>query len=143
VVQSLAEEGLLGEGVRYVVALVNRSGPPRIYAKTGGRYLMPDKGACTVLDYERGVVCTSGHPEYPELSPLGAVRPLMVEVAESNYEHGIMHVMRDIYWLSEVHWASGFRTPRLPVTILYPNRVASFIRAGVKPTPLKGRAWFL
>ncbi len=141
--QKLAEKGLLEENVKYTVASINMSGPPRIYAETNGKYFMPDKGTYTILDYERGIVCTSGYPEHPELSPLGTVKPIMVEVTHSNHEHNITNIIKDIYWLSETHWASGFRTPRLPVTTLYPNRITTFIKAGVKPTPLKGKTWFL
>jgi len=142
-IQRLESEGLLKEKAVYSVVSINKSGPPRVYVKMGDTFMMPDKGACTVLDYERGVVCTSGYPEQPALSPLGVVKPLMVEVVESNYEHSITEIMRDVYWLSEIHWASGFRTPRLPVTLLYPGRMCSFFRAGVKPTSLRGTAWFL
>ncbi|MHA1595045.1 MAG: Piwi domain-containing protein [Candidatus Baldrarchaeia archaeon] len=143
-IPEMRERGILVEDGMYMVVAVRKSGVPRPFKGVGARYGVPDKGLAFVLDYYRGVVLTSGYPEFAAFSPLGLVKPLAVEILDSNFEHNVKSALKEVYWLSEMHWASGFRSSKHPISTLYAHRVSSFLSAGVEPArEYKGKAWFL
>ncbi|RLG02190.1 MAG: hypothetical protein DRN61_06905, partial [Thaumarchaeota archaeon] len=137
--------GLVQDGFRWVAVEVKSRAVPRLLSRQGLRLYTPEKGSYVELDAFKAVVATTGFPEHPPLSAQAPPRPVLVEVVDANWwELTAAQLARDIYWLSELHWASGLRSPRLPVTTLYPKRLASFWRAGVMPSEeLYGRLWFL
>jgi len=53
-------------------------------------------------------------------------------------------ILKEVYWLSELHWASGFRSSKHPISTLYAHRIVQFVASGVEPpVEYKGKAWFL
>lgn len=140
----LVNENMLSKDYSFRVVAVKRGGTPKIFKSIHGSYGVPDKGFTIILDYYRGIVATSGFPEFSFYSPLGLVRPLKIEVVDENCEHDIKEVIKEIYWLSELHWASGFRSSKYPISTLYAHRIVQFVASGVEPPEeYRGKAWFL
>lgn len=124
---------------------VKKRAIPRILRSIKGGYKNPVQGVYVELDPFKYIVATVGYPEHPLLSHYGVARPLVVELVEtSNWELEFRRVVRDIYWLSQLNWASGLLPSRLPISTLYPHRIISFLRAGVHPPDeFMRRMWFL
>jgi len=140
----LVDENMLSKDYSFRVVAVKKGGTPKIFKAIHGSYGVPDKGFTIILDYYRGIVATSGFPEFSFHSPLGLVRPLKIEVVDENCEHDIKEVIKEVYWLSELHWASGFRSSKYPISTLYAHRIVQFVASGVEPPEeYRGKAWFL
>ena len=118
---------------------------PRILSSSGLSMYNPEKGVYVQLDKFKAIVATTGFPERPLSPAQSPVRPIMVEAVDGSWwDFDFTKALTDIYWLSELHWASGFTSTRLPISTLYAKRMCSFWRAGVKPSEkLHGRLWFL
>ena len=141
---NLVNENMLSKDYSFRVIAVKKGGTPKIFKSIHGSYGVPDKGFTIILDYYRGIVATSGFPEFSFHSPLGLVRPLKIEVVDENCEHDIKEVIKEVYWLSELHWASGFRSSKYPISTLYAHRIVQFVASGVEPPEeYRGKAWFL
>ncbi len=142
VMDSAVDEGVASN---WVFVEVKKRAVPRVTRRVGRRVTNPEKGTFYVLDKYRYLVVTSGFPEHPYIDVSGLVRPVVVELAEaSNWEVSMYDIARDVYWLSELHWASAFASTRLPITTLYAHRICSFLRLGVSPSEeYYSRLWFL
>ena len=142
-IQQLAHQGIVHPEPEYTILSVRKASPPRIFSRTPRGLRAADKGAFIELTSTLGVVMTTGHPEIP--STLPPPKPLVVEVADTNnWEKPLQQHLQEVYWLSELHWASGLRSAKLPITTLYPHRIAKFTAAGVKPHKnLRTKLWFL
>ena len=138
-------EGVVEEDARWTVLEVKSRAVPRLLGKRGLQLFSPEKGAYVQLDSFQILVATTGFPEQPPLPMQAPARPILIELADANYwELPLTELARDVYWLSELHWSSGLRSPRLPITTLYVKRLKAFWRAGVvPPEELYRRLWFL
>ncbi|MEM4425662.1 MAG: Piwi domain-containing protein [Candidatus Nezhaarchaeales archaeon] len=118
---------------------------PRILGTSALRFYNPEKGVYVQLDKFKAIVATTGFPERPLSPAQSPVRPIMVEAVDGSWwDFDFERALTDVYWLSELHWASGFTSTRLPITTLYAKRICSFWRAGVEPSKqLYGKLWFL
>lgn len=140
------DEGVLREDCKWYVVSVRRNTPGRIVKSLSLTAAEnPDKGTYLQLGKFSVMVCTVGFPERRITEYQSPVRPILVEVVEaSNWDFDVKLLAKDVYWLSELHWASAFLSARLPVSVLYPSRLCSFWNAGLKPEEkLKQRLWFL
>lgn len=143
--KELADAGYVEKEVKWLAIEVKRRFTPRILKI--GKYTAqnPDKGTYLQLDHVKCLVCTTGYPERRLTELHAPTRPIMIEVADANWwDYRLEDIARDIYWLSELHWASAFVSTKTPITTLYPNRICSFWKAGVQPTKkMMDKLWFL
>ncbi|MCD6513605.1 MAG: hypothetical protein J7L07_01650 [Candidatus Odinarchaeota archaeon] len=143
-IEHLKSSEILPESVEYSFVCVKKHRTPKIFRAYSNKYGNPEKGLYFILGYEMGMVLTTGFPEFSPFAPTGRVNPLEVEVAYANFEFDIREIMKEIYYLSELHWASGLRSAKLPISILYADRIARFAYLNVIPSErLKTSLWFL
>lgn len=139
----LESEGLLPGGYGYTVLEVRKRVTPMLLRRSGDRITNPEKGAYFQIDEDNYVVATTGWPE--RRISAGTVRPVAVRrVDTSNWDEPSYTDVKEVFWLSSLHWGSMFTTPRMPITTLYPHRVSRFFGLGVYPDPDRmGGLWFL
>lgn len=137
-------EGLVDPSCPWFAVEVKRKVVSRILRFAGRLGENPEKGIYLQLDHSKALLCTTGFPERPLWTLQSPVRPVMVEVAEaSTWDFQLVSILRDVFWASELHWASAFLSAKLPINLLYPSRVARFAKAGVQPHTLPDTLWFL
>ncbi|MCD6485235.1 MAG: hypothetical protein J7L47_09030 [Candidatus Odinarchaeota archaeon] len=142
--KEMLQSGIVSNNTKYAFVSVKKHKTPKIFKSYAKSYGTPDKGLYIIFGYEKGLVVTTGFPEFSPFSPMGKINPLDVEIADSNYEASIKDIMKEIYYLSELHFASGFRSAKLPITILFSDRIAKFAYSGVIPSrKLQETLWFL
>ena len=143
-IAELKAENILPKEIKYALISIKKRGTPKIFKLYAKNYGTPDKGLYIVLGYEKGFVVTTGFPEFGPFSPMGKINPLNIEIADSNFEISIRDIMKEIYYLSELHFASGLRSAKLPITILFSDRIAKFAYSNVIPSErLQETLWFL
>jgi len=145
-IEKAVDEGLLYEDCRWFIVSVRRNIPGRIVKSLGLTAAEnPDKGTYLQLGKYSVMVCTVGFPERHITEYQSPVRPIMVEVVDAkSWDFDVKHLAKDVYWLSELHWASAFLSTKMPISVLYPSRICSFWHAGLKPgDELRNRLWFL
>lgn len=131
-------------GLGYAYVSVRKRFPPRIFSLGESGFEPASKGAFVVFSHEKGVICTAGYPEFRGVYGAGSVRPMLVEVVEtSNWNFRIEEFLRHVFWLSELHWASGLRSTKYPISTLYAHRIARFASVGVLPEDIGNSLWFL
>jgi len=140
---TLAARGVVEDRSSYVVVEVRKRVTPLLVRRSRSRFTNPEKGAYIALGEEEYIVATTGWPE--RRVALGTVRPIAVaRVDTDNWERDFLRDVREVYWLSALHWGSMFTSPRTPIVTLYAHRIASFFRLGVYPEPgSMGGLWFL
>ena len=142
VIKSISEK--LSKTINYQLIEIKKSGVPKHYTRLLEKYGVPEKGFYFRLDKYTYLLTTAGYPDIMPFTPSGYVNPLKITIVDSNYQPKILTTLRDILSLTELHFASGFRPPKLPITTLYAHRVAQFATAGVIPKKyLNTRLWFL
>ena len=140
-----SDAGILAPSVEWSLVEVRKRVAPRVVGRRFGRHANPEKGTYYALGQYEYLVVTTGFPEHPYILESGLVRPIVVELVEAtSWEVSVRDIARDVYWLSELHWASAFSSSRLPITTLYAHRICSFWRAGVQPSEeYYDKLWFL
>jgi len=138
-------EDIFAENFSWHIVEVKKKIIPKIVGYRYGRLTNPEKGYFYKIDLYRYLITTSGFPEHPYIAESGLARPIIVELVDtSNWEIDMYMIARDIYWLSELHWASAFSSTRLPITTLYPHRICGFWSAGIYPSEkYYNKLWFL
>jgi len=137
--------GIFSPDVEWSLVEVRKRVVPRVVGRRFSKFVNPEKGVFYALGPYEYLVVTVGFPEHPYITQSGLVRPIIVELVEaSTWEVDMKKLARDVYWLSELHWASAFSSSRSPITTLYAHRICSFWRAGVYPCEkYYGKLWFL
>jgi len=143
-IKELIKRNLMKSNANWNIIEVKKKFTPRILRVIKNLMENPEKGTYIKLNKYSTVICTTGYPERKILFQ-APVRPIMIEVVDSKYwNYNLDIISRDIYWLSELHYASAFTSTKLPITILYAHRICSFWNADVKPkSNLKEKLWFL
>ncbi len=143
-IHKLREQEVLAEHFLYFLVSLRKAVPVKVLGYVGPTYYIPEKGTYVQIGKSEYLLMTTGYPDVvSELQTPPS--PLMIVTEDTNYwEADPLVALRDIYWLTSLHYASPFRSPRLPIVILYPDRLMKFWRAGVKAKgELTKRLWFL
>ena len=137
------EIGLVDGDLSYTMLEVRKKVVPRIIRVARSKLTNPEKGLYVEIEEETYLLSTTGWPE--RRTSMGVVKPIIVHrIDTSNWDEDALKYVRDIYWLSSLHWGSMFVTPRLPISTLYPHRICGFTRQGVfPPEEYRGKLWFL
>lgn len=116
-------------GAEFRLVEVIKTGTPRVYAVAGGRVCQPPKGSAFKLsDTEAFLV--SSLPPFKDATP----QPLRIR---SEPPFTIEQALNSVLSLTVLHYGS-VRSPRLPVTIHYSDRIAYLALLGIKPKNLDG-----
>jgi len=108
---------------------VIKSGSPRIYQKTGPNIQQPQKGSVVLLGSQEALLVSS-LPPFPNATP----RPLHIK-AEAPLT--IEQALQSILMMTNLHYGS-VKSPRLPVTIHYADKIAGMANDGIKPKDAEG-----
>ncbi len=121
---------------------IRKSGQPRVAEFDGTRFLIADKGVGFIdSDRSQAIVHAFGKPEIKDNNPVGT--PRTFRLTKHSGPTDVKTLTRQSYWLSEIHYGSPIRSPRLPVPIEYADMAAGYVRDGyVSPgTVIKGPAY--
>jgi len=137
--------GILPRDMKYYLIEVRKRNPARFIRMAKAHAYTPEKGTFLQLGDYRYLINTTGYPDLPPTLALSPPRPITVELVETNdWEINFYTLAKQTYWLTALHYASAFVTPKLPISTLYPDRIASFWSAGVHPSAnLRTKLWFL
>lgn len=120
-------------GATFHLVEVIKTGTPRVYGVTDGLVGQPPKGSAFKLsDTEAFLV--SSLPPFKDATP----QPLRIRT-EAPFT--IEQAMNSVLSLTVLHYGS-VRSPRLPVTIHYSDRIAYLALQGIKPKNLDGNIPF-
>ena len=120
-------------GAEFYFVEVIKTGTPRIYLKQKGRIKSPHKGNAFKLN-EKQAFLVSSLPAFKSGTP----QPLRV-IAEAPLT--IENAIHSVLSLTLLHYGS-LRSPKLPVTIHYSDRIAYLALRGIKPRNLDGNIPF-
>ena len=127
--------GIFSSDVEWSLVEIRKRVVPRVVGRRFSKFVNPEKGVFYALGPHEYLVVTVGFPEHPYITQSGLVRPIIVELVDaSTWEVNMRKLARDVYWLSELHWASAFSSSRSPITTLYAHRICSFWRAVANAT---------
>ena len=102
-------KGIFNSDVEWSLMEIRKRIVPRVIGRRFNRFVNPEKGVFYALGPHEYLVVTVGFPEHPYITQSGLVRPIIVELVEaSTWEVDMRKLVRDVYWLSELHWASAF-----------------------------------
>jgi hypothetical protein len=89
----------------------------RLFASLNGKISSPFTGSYFVQNKTKAFIVTSGAPNLPQGTP----KPIQVEIVSGNgsKSHELKDILRDVYWLTHLNWASPRITTSLPATIRY------------------------
>lgn len=135
-------EGLTGVEAEIDIVGVRKSGQPRIAEFDGTRFRIADKGVGFVdATRSQAIVHAFGKPEIRDNNPVGT--PRTFRLTKDSGPTDMETLTRQAYWLSEIHYGSPVRSPRLPVPIEYADMAAEYVRKEfVSPgTVIKGPAY--
>lgn len=106
-----------------------KSGAPRIYRTSQKQTIQPDKGSAFLISHTEALLVSS-LPPFKNATP----RPLRVVTAPSLT---ISQAIQSVLSMTLLHYGS-LRSPRLPVTIHYSDKIAYMALRGIKPKDLDG-----
>jgi argonaute-like protein implicated in RNA metabolism and viral defense len=121
--------GLSNLTAEFDIVGVRKRGQPRVARFDGTSFEIANKGVAFV-DEQRGesVVHSFGKPETDDDNNVGTPRTL--RLVKHSGPTSVETLSRQAYWLSEVHFGSAARSPRLPVPVEYADLAAEFVREG-------------
>ncbi|MFA9518112.1 Piwi domain-containing protein [Halopenitus sp. H-Gu1] len=135
-------DGLTEVDAEVDIVGVRKTGQPRIAYFDGTRFRIAEKGVGFVDDARsQAIVHAFGKPEIRDDNPVGT--PRTFRLTKDSGPTDIVTLTRQAYWLSEIHYGSPVRSPRLPVPIKYADMAAEYVRKEfVSPgTVIKGPAY--
>ena len=112
----------------YLVEVI-KSGAPRIYQLIGKDIHQPQKGSAVLLSSQEALLISS-LPPFPNATP----RPLHIK-AEAPLT--IEQALQSVLMMTNLHYGS-VKSPRLPVTIHYADKIAGMANDGIKPKDSEG-----
>ncbi len=139
------KNNMVEEDFFYSVLEIRKRIVPRLLRMSENRIYNPEKGFYSWLQNETILLSTTGFPERPLPEYQGLIRPIIVNrVDTSDWDKELLTQVRDVYWLSQLHWGSAFTTPRIPITTLYSHKICTFLSQGVfPPEEYQNKLWFL
>lgn len=120
-------------GATFYLVEVIKTGTPRLYGMRGTMVEQPDKGSALKVS-DREAFLVSSLPPFRDATP----QPLRIRTDGSL---SIEEAIHSVLSLTLLHYGS-VRTPRLPVTIHYSDRIAYLALRGIKPKDLEGNVPF-
>lgn len=116
-------------GAQFHLVEVIKTGTPRIYSWNNGKAEQPPKGSAFKLSDSEAFLVSS-LPPFKDATP----QPLRIRT-EAPFP--IEQALNSVLSLTVLHYGS-VRSPRLPVTIHYSDRIAYLALKGIKPKSLEG-----
>lgn len=114
----------------FLLVEVIKSGSPRMYALVNNQTVQPKKGSAFVIS-DTEAILVSSLPPFKNATP----QPLRIRTQSPlNIEQAIESVLA----LTNLHYGS-VRSPRLPVTIHYSDKIGYMALRGIKPKNLRGK----
>lgn len=116
-------------GAQFYLVEIIKTGSPRIYAANNGSVIMPPKGSAFKINDHEALLVSSPPPfnnATPQPLRIRTEAPLTIEQA-----------LNSAIMLTLLHYGS-LRSPRLPVTIHYSDKIAYLALRGIKPKNLEG-----
>lgn len=120
-------------GATFHLVEIIKTGTPRLYSSDGGNIGQPPKGSAFKLSANEAFLVSS-LPPFKNATP----QPLRVR---SEPPFSIEQALNSVLSLTVLHYGS-VRSPRLPVTIHYSDRIAGLALQGIKPKNLDGNIPF-
>lgn len=120
-------DGLAGVEAEIDIVGVRKTGQPRIAEFDGTRFRIAEKGVGFVdAARSQSIVHAFGKPEIRDDNPVGT--PRTFRLTRDSGPTDMETLTRQAYWLSEIHFGSPVRSPRLPVPIEYADMAAEYVR---------------
>ena len=120
-------------GATFYLVEVIKTGSPRIYGLMDGLTGQPKKGSAFVFSPTEAILVSS-LPPFKNATP----QPLRIRT-EAPFP--IEQAIESVLAMTNLHYGS-VRSPRLPVTIHYSDKIAYMALRGIKPKNLEGRVPF-
>ena len=120
-------------GTKFFLVEVIKEGAPRLYAASTGKISQPPKGSAFKISGTEALLVSS-LPPFSNATP----KPLRIRT-EAPFT--IEQAIHSILSMTLLHYGS-LRSPRLPVTIHYSDRIAYLALKGIKPRDLEGNIPF-
>ncbi len=117
----------------FLLMEVIKTGAPRIYASNRREIIQPKKGYAFVMSASEAIV-VSTPPPFQNATP----RPLHIR-ADGAFP--VEHALEAALAMTNLHYGA-VRSPRLPVTIHYSDKMAYMALRGIKPKNLEGNIPF-
>ena len=120
-------------GATFNLVEVIKTGAPRIYAFANEQTVQPQKGSTFLLSSTEAILVSS-LPPFKNATP----QPLRIRT-EAPFD--IEQAIESVLVMTNLHYGS-VRSPRLPVTIHYSDKIAYLALRGIKPKNLEGKIPF-
>ncbi len=116
-------------GAEFSLIEVIKREAPRLYLDDNGMIKSPQKGNIFIIDRDNAFLISSP-PPFRDSTP----RPVRIH----NFGPiSMKQAIRSVLALTQLHYGS-LNPPRMPVTIHYSDKIASFALEGIKPPQLSG-----
>jgi len=121
--------GVSSMDVSFDMVGIRKTGQPRIASFEDNRFKIAEKGVGFVdEDRGRAILHPWGIPETTQDNKQGTPRTL--GVVKDSGPTDLTTIVRQVYWLTEMHFGSPARSTREPVPIRYADDAAEFVRDG-------------
>jgi argonaute-like protein implicated in RNA metabolism and viral defense len=122
-------QGISSMNISFDMVGIRKSGQPRIARFEDNRFKIAEKGVGFVdEDRGRGILHPWGIPETTQDNNQGTPRTL--GVIKDSGPSNLTTTIKQVYWLTEMHFGSPARSTREPVPIKYADNAAEFVREG-------------
>ncbi|GEM_PF-956026 len=107
---------------------VRETTPYRIFKYNSGNLMPCPPGVFVKLSEHMGLLASVGWP----LIKQGLARPLLIEVIKNDKpDYTLQEVVKEVYYLSFLHWEGIIKKLKLPITIKYADEYAVFAERGI------------
>jgi hypothetical protein len=120
-------------GAEFYFVEILKTGSPRIYMRDKETVNQPPKGTIFQIS-ETEAFMVSSLPPFKDATP----QPLQIR---TDSDFGIKKALHSVLSLTLLHYGS-IRSPRLPVTIHYSDKIGYLTLRGIKPRDLEGKIPF-
>ncbi|MEM2146762.1 MAG: Piwi domain-containing protein, partial [Candidatus Jordarchaeaceae archaeon] len=118
--------------ISLIFVAVKKNVPFRIYKQVNNSFHNTPLGAYFIFNENAALIATTGEPILKQ----GMARPLLIEIDRTSSKYDILNVLKDIYYLSFMHWGSLVAKTKLPATIKYADDLAGYAEHGIRaPSP--------
>jgi hypothetical protein len=126
----LLEDGTMSKDSHTVCVNVKKTVPYRLYEIQKEQQNGCKVGSYIILDVHTGIIATSGAP----LLKQGTARPMLIELVPPFDKADIKIIMKDLYYLSFMHWGSILLKMKLPATLRYADALTPFALKSIRIT---------
>ena len=115
--------------VKLAFISIKKSKGPRLYIREDGKVKAPATGSYVILSSNKALIINAGC----EFIRQGTPAPLLLELVYNDFNYTIEDALKEVHFLSYIHWQTITGKAKIPVTISYADEYAYLALHEVKP----------